>query len=380
MRSHHDGASSFLIRNHAAISSRRTSCCSGSAARRSLTATIPRSRLPSTHDDRPTRARAIGRGHLLLERSPAVRAIGREPGFPELGEQHCGVGNADRVDHEHVDARQRQPAAPPRRRTRATVARCPTRTRSTAPRARPSPRRACRSDRRHRSRSARRRARRSRARRRCSCSSRSLARAGARSRTGYRAPADPPARVAKWVADASLRYSPSCGARSSMSLQSGRFESRMRSGFASARSISAPRSDGVRMPVLEQHLAVARSGLGVTHRVDRQANITQTEVATEAPEQLDDLDVDVGIVDADHLGPELPVLAVAPGLRLLGPEVRCEVPDLPRRRRSVLHERAHDRRGPLGRAAPAGGRPDRRSRTSPCARRRWSRRPAANTS
>ena len=42
------------------------------------------------------------------------------------------------------------------------------------------------------------------------------------------------------------------------------------------------------------------------------------------------------------------MLAVAALLRPLGAEVGREVPALPRHRRAVLHERAHDRRGALG--------------------------------
>ena len=77
-------------------------------------------------------------------------------------------------------------------------------------------------------------------------------------------------------------------------------------------------------------------------------NALEPEVAVEAVGERDDLDVDVGIVDAEHLDADLPVLAVAALLRALVAEVRREVPDLPRHRRVVLHERAHDRRGALG--------------------------------
>ncbi len=105
---------------------------------------------------------------------------------------------------------------------------------------------------------------------------------------------------------------------------------------------------GVLVPVREQHLAVALARRRVAHRVDQQPHPPQPELTTEAPQQLDHLDVDVGVVDPDHLRAELPVLAVTTGLRLLGPEVRREVPHLPRRRRPVLHERAHDGRGAFG--------------------------------
>ena len=87
---------------------------------------------------------------------------------------------------------------------------------------------------------------------------------------------------------------------------------------------------------------------GVAHRVEEESHLGEPEVAVEAVGEVDHLDVDVGIVDPEHLRAELPVLAVPALLRALVPEVRREVPDLPRRRRPVLHVRAHDRRGALG--------------------------------
>ena len=64
--------------------------------------------------------------------------------------------------------------------------------------------------------------------------------------------------------------------------------------------------------------------------------------------ERDHLDVEVGVGGADRLDAELVVLAQAAGLRALVAERRGEVPDLPRRRRPVLDEGPHHRRGPLG--------------------------------
>ena len=64
--------------------------------------------------------------------------------------------------------------------------------------------------------------------------------------------------------------------------------------------------------------------------------------------ERDDLDVDGRVVDAEHLDTDLPVLAVPALLRALVAEVRRDVPDLPRRDRLVLRERARDRRGAVG--------------------------------
>jgi hypothetical protein len=86
----------------------------------------------------------------------------------------------------------------------------------------------------------------------------------------------------------------------------------------------------------------------VTHRVEEQREPLEAEGAVEAVGERDHLDVDTGIVDAQRLDADLPVLAVAALLRTLVAKVRREVPHLPRRRRVVLHEGAHDRRGPLG--------------------------------
>src|ERR1019366_7703298 len=62
----------------------------------------------------------------------------------------------------------------------------------------------------------------------------------------------------------------------------------------------------------------------------------------------DHLDVDVGVLGAEHLGTHLVVLAVPAGLGLLVAECRRHVPDAPRDRRAVLDVRTDDGRGALG--------------------------------
>ena len=95
------------------------------------------------------------------------------------------------------------------------------------------------------------------------------------------------------------------------------------------------------------------------HRVQLQRDLPEPEVAVEAVRQRDDLDVHVGVIDAEHLGADLPVLTEPAPLGSLVPEVGRQVPDFPGGRRPVLHVGAHDRRGPLGPqgqvpAAPVG--------------------------
>ena len=97
-----------------------------------------------------------------------------------------------------------------------------------------------------------------------------------------------------------------------------------------------------------EHLDVSTAILGRSHRVDEHAEPAQAEIAEEALRERDHLDVDIGIVDAEHLGAELPVLAVSPLLRALVAEVRGDVPDLPRGCGPVLDVGPHDRRGPFG--------------------------------
>ena len=86
----------------------------------------------------------------------------------------------------------------------------------------------------------------------------------------------------------------------------------------------------------------------VAHGVDEQAKPSEPDASIEAVREGDHLDVDGRVIGAEHFDAELVVLAIA---ALLGPLVAKggrEVPRLPRRRRAVLDEGPHDRRGPFG--------------------------------
>ena len=63
----------------------------------------------------------------------------------------------------------------------------------------------------------------------------------------------------------------------------------------------------------------------------------QAERPIELPAERDDLDVEVGVVGSEHLDTDLVELTVPTALRLLVPEHRARVPDLPGRQRSVLY-------------------------------------------
>ena len=77
----------------------------------------------------------------------------------------------------------------------------------------------------------------------------------------------------------------------------------------------------------------------LAERVEQQRDLAQAERLEEAPAEGDDLDVEVRVVDAEHLDADLVELPVAAALRLLVAEVGAGVPRLPRRRRAVLDER-----------------------------------------
>ena len=100
--------------------------------------------------------------------------------------------------------------------------------------------------------------------------------------------------------------------------------------------------------VISQGRDETRARLRIAHRVEQQAHIAEAEVTIEAGQQRDDFHIDLGILDAERLDAQLPVLAVTTFLGPLVPEVRSDVPNLPRRSRPVLHERAHHRRGAFG--------------------------------
>ena len=172
--------------------------------------------------------------------------------------------------------------------------------------------------------------------------------------------------VAKWAAASSDQNWSIVGAAAMIGASSRRLESSTRSGFlfsvsrlclATARR-RRPRSDAA---------ARRRSAPGRRARrgVDEQRHLLQPEPPVELPRQRDHLDVEIGVVGAEHLDADLVELPVAAALGLLVPEVRARVPRLPRASGAAAR-RTPGRRWPSARAAARrGGRPCRRSRTSP---------------
>ena len=105
----------------------------------------------------------------------------------------------------------------------------------------------------------------------------------------------------------------------------------------------------MREKVLTQHSDVLRPALTVAHRVEEQRRgVEYPELPQEPVPEGDDLDVDIRVVQADGLDPELPVLPVPALLWALVAEQRREVPDLPWPVLLVLDVGAHDRRRALG--------------------------------
>ena len=123
---------------------------------------------------------------------------------------------------------------------------------------------------------------------------------------------------------------------------------------------SALRRSALRAQVGGQALAVLGARVEAAQRAQAQAQAAHVELAQQRVQQRDRLGVDGGVVGADGLGPELPELAEAPGLRLLLAVVAAQVPELHRlgeRVHAVLEVGAADRRGALGaqrQRAPAG--------------------------
>ena len=90
---------------------------------------------------------------------------------------------------------------------------------------------------------------------------------------------------------------------------------------------------------------VARPVRRLAERVEQHRDLAQAEGAVELPAEGDDLDVEVGVVGAEHLDADLVELAVAATLRLLVAELRPGVPHLPGDLRAMLDEGpAHRRR------------------------------------
>ena len=79
----------------------------------------------------------------------------------------------------------------------------------------------------------------------------------------------------------------------------------------------------VGLEVGPQRLDVAGPVGGLAERVEQQRHLAQAEGLVEAPAEGDDLDVEVRVVDAEHLDADLVELPVAAPLRLLVAEVRA---------------------------------------------------------
>ena len=109
-----------------------------------------------------------------------------------------------------------------------------------------------------------------------------------------------------------------------------------------------------------QALAIRGARVEAAQRAEAQAQAADVELAQEGVQEDDQLGVHRGIVGADGLGPDLPELPEAPGLRLLLAVVAAQVPELHRlgqRVHAVLEVGAADGRGALraqGQRAPAG--------------------------
>ncbi len=109
-----------------------------------------------------------------------------------------------------------------------------------------------------------------------------------------------------------------------------------------------------RVQVRTDRIAVAGTVTVVTQGVHRQLDLAQTQCLEETGRERDDLDVQVGVIDAEHLDTDLVEHAVAALLCTLVTEVGPGVPDLPGKGRAMLHERADDARGDLGTQCDAG--------------------------
>ena len=116
---------------------------------------------------------------------------------------------------------------------------------------------------------------------------------------------------------------------------------------------------------LAQARVVGDSVGRAAHRVHHQQVALRPERPQVTVGEGDDLDVDVGVVDAERLDADLVVLAEPALLRLLVPERRGDVPRLPRRDRPVLDEGPDHAGRALGAQRERDGRPCPRSRTSP---------------
>ena len=106
-----------------------------------------------------------------------------------------------------------------------------------------------------------------------------------------------------------------------------------------------------RVQVRPDRIGVAGAVAVVAQGVDQQLDLAQTQCLEETGRERDDLDVQVGVIDAEHLDSDLVEHPVAALLGTFMAEVGAGVPDLPGQGRAVLHERADDPAVISGRSA-----------------------------
>ena len=99
--------------------------------------------------------------------------------------------------------------------------------------------------------------------------------------------------------------------------------------------------------VLTERLDVPGATRPVSHRIDLERDLVESERGDEREGQGDDFDIQVGVGGPDRLQAELEMLAVTPLLGVLVAEGRGPVPRLPGGHRVVLHKGTHDGCRPL---------------------------------
>ena len=97
-----------------------------------------------------------------------------------------------------------------------------------------------------------------------------------------------------------------------------------------------------------QRFHVAGPVVGFAEAVDDQRHLSQSQPGVELPGEGDDLDIEMGVVGAEHLDTDLVELTVPAPLRLLVAKIRTRVADLPWRGRPVFDERTTHTGGHLG--------------------------------
>ena len=107
-------------------------------------------------------------------------------------------------------------------------------------------------------------------------------------------------------------------------------------------------SASVGLEVSPHRFGVAGTVVVLTEGVEQQSDLAQPEALEEPPGQGDDLDVEIGVVAAEGLDPDLVEGPVAALLGTFVAEVGPRVEHLPGQQRLVLHEGPHHPGGHLG--------------------------------